>query len=92
VAKKFKKGVWIKGAFITIEPILDFDVKEFSEMLCKFKDFKGFFINIGADSKGHGLAEPTHKKVMDLYEILIANGIEVRKKINLERLIGENNG
>jgi hypothetical protein len=57
-------------------------------MLCKFKDFKGFFINIGPDSKGHGLKEPTHEKVMTLYENLIDSGIEVRKKLNIERLIG----
>ncbi len=78
---------WLAGAFITVEPIIDFDVNEFSEMLCEFKGLKSFFVNIGADSKGHGLDEPTHEKVMALYEILVANGIEVRKKINIERLL-----
>jgi hypothetical protein len=45
-------------------------------------------VNVGADSKGHGLPEPSFKKVMQLVERLTAAGIEVRNKRNLERLNG----
>ena len=45
------------------------------------------FINIGADSKNHGLSEPTREKVLELYDMLVKSGIEVRKKINLNRLV-----
>jgi len=69
--------------FITIEPILNFDLDEFVEMLVWAKPS---FVNIGADSKGHGLDEPEYDKIMSLYEKLIESNIEVRKKINLERL------
>jgi len=68
--------------FVTIEPILKFDA-----------DFGAFirlinpsFVNIGADSKGHGLSEPNYQEIMDLYKEITNEGIEVRKKINLERL------
>ena len=71
--------------FITIEPILDFSVAEFADMI---KYANPTFVNIGADSKNHGLPEPTFDKIMQLYEKLISAGIEVRKKVNLERLEG----
>ena len=70
--------------FITIEPILDFDLNELTDMIL-YADPN--FVNIGADSKGHGLDEPTCEKIMELYERIIAAEIEVRKKINLERLM-----
>jgi protein gp37 len=69
--------------FITIEPILDFDVGEFFDMI---QYAHPNFVNIGADSKGHGLDEPTYEKIMELYHMLVDAEIEVRKKINLERL------
>ena len=69
--------------FITIEPILKFNVIDFALMIIRCNPS---FVNIGADSKGHGLEEPTYDEVMDLYRRLIDAGIEVRKKINLGRL------
>ena len=69
--------------FITIEPVLDFGVDRFLDML---QAASPSFVNIGADSKGHGLFEPSYHKIMQLYERLIESGIEVRKKTNLERL------
>ena len=71
--------------FITIEPILDFDLKEFCEML---RFARPDFINIGADSKGHGLDEPSYDKIMALVEDMNYAGIEIRKKVNLDRLKG----
>lgn len=69
--------------FITIEPILDFDVDEFEYMIAIAHPS---FVNIGADSKGHGLNEPSYANIMELYSRICKLGIEVRKKINLERL------
>lgn len=69
--------------FITIEPILDFDV---DVMLAWLIHIEPDFVNIGADSKGHGLPEPPLWKVEALIENLQARGIEVREKQNLERL------
>jgi len=69
--------------FITIEPILDFDVDDFAAWLVMARPD---FVNIGADSKGHGLPEPPFEKVMKLIEILTSEGIDVREKHNLDRL------
>lgn len=67
---------------ITIEPILDFDLDEFVWMI---KTIQPNFVNIGADSKGHGLPEPTYSKVLELIEAL-SEFTEIRKKTNLKRL------
>jgi len=71
------------NTFITIEPILKFDLDEFANMLIWARPS---FVNIGADSKGHGLEEPSYSDIMKLYDRLCDKGIEVRKKINLARL------
>jgi hypothetical protein len=72
-----------KRKFVTIEPIVDFDVQIFAEGLdC----IRPEFVNIGADSKGHNLPEPPIEKVYALIEKLKGYGIEVREKHNLERL------
>ncbi len=69
--------------FLTIEPIMDFDVEPFVSMI---KLAHPDFVNIGADSKGHGLPEPTFEKVQWLIDELSRAGITVRKKTNLWRL------
>jgi DNA repair photolyase len=69
--------------FITIEPIMDFDLEIFSAQIIAVKPA---FVNIGADSKGHGLPEPSIEKVMELVDFLTEAGIEIREKHNLERL------
>lgn len=69
--------------FITIEPVMDFDVEAFAYLLISVRPG---FVNIGADSKGHGLPEPSFAKVDGLIARLTAAGIEVREKRNLERL------
>jgi DNA repair photolyase len=71
--------------FITIEPIMDFDLEPFAEMIIQAKPN---FVNIGADSKRHNLHEPSYEKVIALADELKKAGIEIRKKINLQRLIG----
>lgn len=69
--------------FVTIEPILDFDVAELAFMIFEIQPD---FVNIGADSKGTGLPEPSGEKVRDLIEKLTMSGIEIKQKRNLERL------
>jgi len=69
--------------FLTLEPILDFDV----DILASWIDrIRPEFLNLGADSKGHNLPEPTVEKVMALVDKLAEYGIELREKWNLSRL------
>lgn len=71
--------------FITIEPVLDFDVDILADWIRRINPE---FLNLGADSKGHGLPEPTADKVFALAEKLLEFGIELRQKHNLNRLVG----
>ncbi|VVB53351.1 Uncharacterised protein [uncultured archaeon] len=72
--------------FVTIEPILDFDVETMVEWL---EDLKPEFVNIGADSKKSGLPEPSKEKIVRLVRALQAAKIPIWKKINLERIVGD---
>jgi len=69
--------------FITIEPIMDFDVDVLFDWITKVYPS---FVNIGADSKNTGLAEPSPDKVRNLISLLNSRGIAIRKKMNLHRL------
>lgn len=69
--------------FITIEPVLDFDVDILASWIARIRPE---FLNLGADSKGHGLPEPTFEKIMAFTEKLQEYGIELREKHNLIRL------
>jgi hypothetical protein len=74
----------LKGPkFLTVEPILDFDLEELLALILLAKPD---FVNIGADSKGHGLPEPCTEKVLDLVAAMRRAGITIRKKSNLSRL------
>ena len=79
---------WVKEqgfkTFITIEPIMDFDVDELSAMI---RTANPNWINIGADSKGHNLPEPSGEKILALIENIRQSGIEIRNKSNLKRLL-----
>ena len=70
--------------FLTIEPIMDFDIGPLCDLIAYAQPD---FVNIGADSKRHGLPEPTRTKVLALVDALQARGVTIRKKVNLERLI-----
>jgi protein gp37 len=72
--------------FVTIEPILAFDLAAFLAMLVEIRPS---FVNVGADSKGHHLPEPSARDVRDLIAGLLAEGIEVRGKHNLDRIMRE---
>ena len=70
--------------FLTCEPLLDFDV----EVLAKWiSEIKPEFLNLGADSKGNNLVEPTYSKILLLVAELKKYNIEVREKHNIQRLI-----
>ena len=71
--------------FVTIEPILDFDVDEFIQLMLIANPT---FINIGADSKRHGLPEPSGEKIISFINS-ISPYIEIREKVNLTRLVGD---
>jgi len=73
-------------SFITIEPILKFDLKPFMEIL---KRINPTFINIGADSKGCGLPEPTPAELQDLIKAIQDAGLTIKIKSNLSRLLKE---
>jgi protein gp37 len=71
--------------FVTVEPIMDFDVQILGQWLT---DIHPEFVNIGADSKGRGLPEPSAEKIIALISILNTAGIEIREKHNLGRILG----
>ncbi len=72
----------ISGGIVTIEPILNFRFYGFVELI-KFANPK--WVNIGADSKGHNLPEPSWEKVQSLIGAL-KEFTEVKVKSNLKRL------
>jgi protein gp37 len=71
--------------FITVEPILRFDLKILAKWI---GEIKPEFVNIGADSKGHNLIEPTYGEIVALAEELRNKyGIKIIEKHNMQRLI-----
>ena len=69
--------------FLSIEPIMDFDLEPFVQII---KNIKPKFVSIGADSKNHNLPEPSKEKI----EVLIRElkkFTEVKIKDNLKRLL-----
>lgn len=68
---------------ISIEPILDFDLKKFVKII---KDIKPDFVSVGADSKKHNLPEPSPEKTRALIKEL-EKFTEVKLKDNLKRLL-----
>lgn len=69
--------------FLTVEPVLDFDV---DDLALKISLVNPDFLNLGADSKGHNLPEPSIDKIERLVDKLKEYGIELREKHNLERI------
>ena len=68
---------------VTIEPIMDFDLTEFVEMLV---DIEPEWINVGADSQRHNLPEPESDKILNLIDEM-RKFTEVKIKKNLNRLL-----
>ena len=73
--------------YITIEPIMDFDLDRFVSLL---KTGKPTQINIGADTCGNKLPEPEPGKVLQLIE-KINEFTTIHYKSNLKRLNIKNN-
>jgi hypothetical protein len=76
---------WLGKRMITVEPIMDFDVMTFSEMILSCDTEQ---VNIGADSGNNHLPEPSREKVEELIELL-APHTKVHLKKNLRRLLPE---
>jgi protein gp37 len=69
---------------VTIEPIVDFDLKEFVELI---KEADPEFVNIGADSNSkRDFTEPSKEKILKLIEEL-NKFTKIKKKENLGRLL-----
>lgn len=71
-----------KRKFVTLEPIMQFDIKNFVWLL---KSIKPDFVNIGADSKNHNLPEPSKEEITVLITEL-KKFTQVNLKDNLKRL------
>lgn len=71
--------------YLTIEPVMKFDIEIFLSMI---KQINPIQINIGADSGGNNLPEPTQGELMDLISYLeYDTDIKVKLKRNLNRLL-----
>jgi len=68
---------------VTVEPIMDFDLTSLTKriLICNPS-----WVNIGADSQGHSLPEPSSEKIQALIGNLKDSNIEVKLKSNLKRL------
>jgi DNA repair photolyase len=71
-----------KRKFVTIEPIMDFDLDEMIEFIKRCDPEQ---VNIGADSGAHKLPEPPVDKIIELVDA-ISKFTRINKKRNLERL------
>jgi DNA repair photolyase len=69
--------------YVTIEPIIDFNVEEMIELISRFSPEQ---VNIGADSGRNGLPEPSKEKVLQLISELEKFTV-IHNKSNLKRLL-----
>jgi DNA repair photolyase len=77
---------WPFDRYVTIEPIMDFDLKELVEIIkvCEPKQ-----VNIGADSGNNHLPEPSAQKVLELIDELKKFTV-IDQKRNLNRILNPN--
>jgi hypothetical protein len=73
---------------VSVEPVMEFDL---DEMVSLMRRVGPRWIALGADSKGHGLPEPTAEELRGLVDEL-EKFTEVRPKKNLGRLQAASNG
>jgi len=73
-----------RGRIISMEPIMDFDLKQILEWFELW--IKPEFVSIGADSQGHKLPEPPQEKIKELI-VELKKFTEVKVKKNLNRLL-----
>ncbi|MBA7490017.1 hypothetical protein ES702_00551 [subsurface metagenome] len=66
---------------LTIEPVLDFDLDEFVDMVLQLHEQGSLeYVWFGFDSKNCGLSEPSIEKAQRFVDILQSHGVEVRGK------------
>jgi len=82
IYKKHKRGIY--KSFITIEPIMDFDLEHFIYLI---ELANPDFVNIGADSGHNNLPEPSKEKTLELINELRKFTV-VKIKDNLTRITG----
>ena len=75
----------IKEKYITIEPIMDFDLQSMYYLIAQCNPIQ---VNIGADSGNNNLPEPDSNKIHELIEALDQITI-VKQKKNLKRLFND---
>ncbi len=75
---------WFTDAprMVTIEPIMDFDIREFKILM---RAAEPQIVNIGADTCGHNLPEPSAEKIRELITLL-APHTKINLKKNLKRI------
>jgi len=69
--------------FITIEPIMDFDLNAMLELV---DIVKPDWVNIGADTGNNSLPEPSEAKINELIESLSLHSTKIEIKKNMKRL------
>jgi len=74
----------VNHKFISIEPIMDFDLIEFSRWIY---DINPEIVEIGADNYNNNLPEPSSDKIHKLIDILTLHGVNLVQKQGLERLL-----
>jgi hypothetical protein len=74
---------WPFDRYVTIEPIMDFDLWELVEII---KMIEPKQVNIGADSGNNGLPEPSREKLLQLIDAL-KDFTVIDQKRNLSRLL-----
>lgn len=85
-----ERALWLQhnGGYypfmVSIEPVMDFDIYEFIEILKLISPAK---ISIGADSQGHKLPEPSPGKLRDLITACKTITPDIVLKDNLMRLL-----
>ena len=83
IAHEFSFGFPNKEMYVTIEPIMDFDLNEMSLLI---EDCLPAQVNIGADSGNNNLPEPSKEKILALISKL-EKFTKVKQKSNLARLL-----
>jgi len=64
---------------VTIEPVMDFDLDEFHEMIVELGP-EAVYLGFNSKPKNVQLPEPSEEKMVDFMEMLTNSGIEIRPK------------
>jgi len=78
-------SVFYHKKLLTIEPIIDFDLREMLQLIDTAKPNR---IAIGADTGHNNLKEPCKTKIQELITQITMQGYEIYIKDNLQRIVG----